>query len=116
MGEINYTLLINTLIQALAIIVARFLIPWLKAELGAIKFNKLVDTIGILVKSAEQLDKIHGNLAEEKLDYVKSRLEERGIEITQEVIDIIESAVFDIEETNVKVQSIKLQQRDNLYS
>lgn len=85
------------IVMSLAIvIVTRYLVPYLKARLSAANQEELIQLIENLVQAAEQLftDEKSG---EQKKAYVVDALAKDGVEITESVNAMIESAVYSLD-------------------
>lgn len=87
------------------VIITRYLVPYLKVKLEAAGQESLVQLIEDLVEAAEQI--FNGmKMGETKKEYVVDALHEKGIEMTENVNAIIESAVYRLnnkkEEVDVK--------------
>ena len=93
-------LIISLVITVSVILVTRYVIPKIKEEIGADKFNKIVEYVGYAVTAAEQIFKGTG-LGEQKKEYVLNFINEQlnklNYSITEEELNIlIESAVKDM--------------------
>ena len=85
---IDLTPILEALISLLAVLVTCKLIPWIKSKTDVNQQIALSTAAKIAVYAAEQ---IYGaGKGEEKLDYVISRLEEKGYTVD---MDAIEAAV-----------------------
>ena len=85
---IDLTPILEALISLLAVLVTSKLIPWIKSKTDVNQQIALSTAAKIAVYAAEQ---IYGaGKGEEKLDYVISRLEEKGYTVD---MDAIEAAV-----------------------
>ena len=85
---IDLTPIIQALISLLAILITSKLIPWIKSKTSVNQQSALSTAAKIAVYAAEQ---IYGaGKGEEKLDYVVTRLEEKGFTVD---MDTIEAAV-----------------------
>ena len=82
----------NLVMAAVVVILTRYLVPWLKAQLDAKNEASLIAKIEQYCLAAEQL--IQGaQRGMEKLSYVEGLLEEDGIPITARIRALIEAAV-----------------------
>ena len=82
----------NLVMAAAVVILTRYLVPWLKAQLDARKETALIEKIEQYVTAAEQL--IQGTRrGVEKLSYVEGLLEEDGVPVTARIRALIEAAV-----------------------
>ena len=85
------------IIMSLAIVVVtRYLVPYLKARLTAAEQEGLIQLIENLVQAAEQLFTAEKS-GEQKKEYVVSALAGKGIEITEPINAMIESAVYNLD-------------------
>lgn len=82
-----------------AVVLTRYAIPAINAYLKGQNADNLTDTIDSLVAAAEQLYKDMPKSGEQKLVYVKDRLIEQGIVISNAVSAQIEAAVYRLPET-----------------
>ena len=82
----------NLVMAAAVVILTRYLVPWLKAQLDARNETALIEKIEQYVTAAEQL--IQGTChGVEKLSYVEGLLEEDGVPVTARIRALIEAAV-----------------------
>lgn len=85
------------LIMSVAVvIVTRYFVPYLKARLSAANQEELIQLIENLVQAAEQLFTA-AKSGEQKKEYVVSALAGKGIEVTESVNAMIESAVYSLD-------------------
>lgn len=85
------------IVMSLAIvIVTRYLVPYLKARLSAVNQEELIQLIENLVQAAEQLFTAEKS-GEQKKAYVVDALAKDGVEITESVNAMIESAVYSLD-------------------
>ena len=89
---IDVTDIVTALLGLLASIVTAYLAPWLKAKLGAARYENALSVTNTLVNAAEQIFKGAGR-GQEKLDYVKKELNKRGITYDEAKL---EAAVFNL--------------------
>ena len=88
---IDLTSIFEAILALLAALVTYKLIPWIKSKTTAEQQALLTATVKTLVYAAEQL--YGAGKGEEKLAYVKQKLEEKGFDVD---IDAIEAAVKEI--------------------
>ena len=82
----------NLVMAAAVVVLARYLVPWLKAQLDARNEATLIEKIEQYVIAAEQL--IQGaQRGAERLSYVEGLLEADGVSVTARIRALIESAV-----------------------
>ena len=91
-ATIDVTDIVTALLGLLASIVTAYLAPWLKAKLGAARYENALSVTNTLVNAAEQIFKGAGR-GQEKLEYVRSELQKRGITYDQAKL---EAAVFNL--------------------
>lgn len=91
-ATIDVTDFVTALLGLLASIVTAYLAPWLKAKLGAARYENALSVTNTLVNAAEQIFKGAGR-GQEKLDYVKKELNKRGITYDEAKL---EAAVFNL--------------------
>lgn len=85
---INLTDIINAVLALVAALITAFVIPWIKANTSLTQQDRMRDVCSILVFAAEQM--YGAGRGEEKLAYVKKKLQERGYTVD---IDMIEATV-----------------------
>lgn len=88
---IDLTPIFEAIIALVAALVTYKLIPWLKARTTESQQAILMATVRTLVYAAEQL--YGAGKGDEKLQYVKQKLEEKGFDVD---IDAIEAAVKEV--------------------
>lgn len=89
---IDLTAILVAAINIIALVVARYLIPWLRAKTTAEQREKLLSAVKIAVYAAEQL--IGSGNGTSKLDMVKAWLRDQGFDVdTAAVATAIEAAV-----------------------
>lgn len=88
---------ILSIVFALVIVViSRYLIPYLKTRLEKEGQEQLVELIEALVQAAEQI--YNGvKQGEQKKEYVVKALAAKGVEVTESVNAMIESAVYSLD-------------------
>lgn len=91
----DITAIATALIGLLGAVITALLAPYLKAKLGAQRYQSAVDVARTLVKAAEQIYLGPGR-GQEKLEYVKTELQKRGI--TYDAAQI-EAAVYELGQT-----------------
>lgn len=91
----DITAIVTALIGLLGAVITALLAPYLKAKLGAQRYQSAVDVARTLVKAAEQIYLGPGR-GQEKLEYVKTELQKRGI--TYDAAQI-EAAVYELGQT-----------------
>lgn len=99
MNEIVFTIL-KCIITVAAILVARYVIPYLKSLTANNQYALACDIVTVAVNAVEQTitGKKQGDVKKETvLESVKAELNRRGIEITAAQLDeLIEAAVFEL--------------------
>lgn len=88
---IDLTDIIQAAIALIVALITYKVIPWIKAKTTESQQAILMATVRTLVYAAEQL--YGAGKGEEKLEYVKQKLEEKGFDVD---IDAIEAAVKEI--------------------
>lgn len=88
---IDLTDIIQAVIALIVALITYKVIPWIKARTTESQQAVLMATVRTLVYAAEQL--YGAGKGDEKLAYVKQKLEEKGFEVD---IDAIEAAVKEI--------------------
>lgn len=91
---LNYALYL--IMSVAVVIVTRYLVPYLKARLSAANQEGLIQLIENLVQAAEQLFTA-AKSGEQKKAYVVNALAKDGVEITESVNAMIESAVYSLD-------------------
>lgn len=91
---LNYALYL--IMSVSVVIVTRYLVPYLKARLSAANQEELIQLVENLVKAAEQLFTAEKS-GEQKKAYVVDALAKDGVEITESVNAMIESAVYSLD-------------------
>ena len=82
----------NLVMAAAVVVLTRYLVPWLKAQLDARNEATLIEKIEQYVIAAEQL--IQGaQRGAERLSYVEGLLEADGVSVTARIRALIVSAV-----------------------
>lgn len=85
---IDLTPIVQAIIAIISIVIARYLVPWLKANATIKQREKLTNAVETFVFAAEQ---IYGSgWGQEKLNHVKLKLKEQGYTVD---IDLIEATV-----------------------
>ena len=98
---INLTPIIQAIIGLLGAIITYYLIPWLKQNLSASKYQMLQAVIRSLVYAAEQL--YGSGKGEEKLRWVQEQLAMRCYEIDRTAI---EAAVGEMNFGGIEIESV----------
>ena len=88
---IDLTDIIQAVIALIVALITYKVIPWIKAKTTESQQAILMATVRTLVYAAEQL--YGAGKGDEKLQYVKQKLEEKGFDVD---IDAIEAAVKEI--------------------
>lgn len=89
----DYTMLFEGIITVLAALITMFVVPYIKSKIDAEKLAKIIEWVTYAVEAAEQIYKESG-MGAIKNKYVKQFLEEHGVDLDIEQIDVlIESAV-----------------------
>lgn len=88
---IDLTDIIQAVIALIVALITYKVIPWIKAKTTESQQAVLMATVRTLVYAAEQL--YGAGKGDEKLQYVKQKLEEKGFDVD---IDAIEAAVKEI--------------------
>ena len=91
-AAIDLTGVAAALLGLLATLLTAYVLPWLKAKLGAEQYNNTMSIIRILVKAAEKIFTGPGR-GGEKLDYVKREMEKRGMTYDESKV---EAAVWEL--------------------
>lgn len=98
----NYDNIINLAIEVIAVILAGFVLPklraYLKAKLDAEQWEALKRLVAVLVEAAEQTLKEDDPTGKLRKQYVVSQLHELSYDVTEEVNALIEAAVYGINE------------------
>ena len=86
--NIDLTPIVQGIIAVIALILTRYIVPWLKAKMTIAQREKLAGVVETFVFAAEQ---IYGSgWGKDKLHYVEARLMENGYTVD---IDLIEATV-----------------------
>lgn len=91
--EFNMTDLINIAFAVVAVILTRYLVPFLKNKLEEAGQSSLIDLIEQLVEAAEQIFNWDGS-GKEKKAFVIRELSDSGIKVTNTIDNQIEAAVY----------------------
>lgn len=98
--------ILKWVIALLAMIVVRYFVPFIKAQIEASEYKWLTDLIDGAVKYAEQTIKGSGQgeaKYEEARKYIITQVNARGIDITEDQLKaLIEAAVFGMKQGEVK--------------
>lgn len=94
---IDLTPIINAAIKLVALLVAAFVVPWIKGKIDAQKLAKIKSWVTIAVNAAEQIYNESG-MGEKKKEYVLNFLASKGYTLDPEKIDaMIEAAVYGLQ-------------------
>lgn len=97
--QIDITQIAIALIGLIGAAITTFLIPWLRSKTTAAQQDQLMAWVHIAVTAAEMLYTGSGR-GEEKLEYVKNWLAERGITYDEQTIRAaIEAAVWGLKQS-----------------
>lgn len=95
---------IEYIIRILACIFFIFILPtakkWLSDKIGSDNADYVYQQICIFAQAAEQLLKMNDPDGTKRKEYVVNKIEELGVEVNQTVLDMIESAVWNININN----------------
>ncbi len=100
--EINEILMdvLKAVVSLATLLIVRYLIPWIKAQIENSKYSWLVELVADAVKYAEQTITGSGKGEEKKelvVQYITNQLQIRGIGITEDQMEaLIESAVYQL--------------------
>lgn len=98
----NYDNIINLAIEVIAVILAGFVLPklraYLKGKLDAEQWEALKRLVTVLVEAAEQTLKEDDPTGKLRKQYVVSQLHELSYDVTEEVNALIEAAVYGLNE------------------
>lgn len=85
-AAIDVTGIATALMSLLGAIITAYIVPWLKAKLGAERYESALSVTRTLVEAAEQIFSGPGR-GQEKLEYVKGELAKRGVSYDQAKIE-----------------------------
>jgi len=89
----DITQIVVSVLSVLFAVATAFFIPWLKTNMDAVKFERMLTVVKIAVEAAEQMFRESGMGAKKK-EYVINYLAERGYKLDTDQLDVlIESAV-----------------------
>lgn len=95
--QIDITELIVALIGVIAVVITRYLIPYIKAKIDESKLDKIVFWVEMAVDAAEKIYKESG-MGKQKKEFVIAFLNEHGITLDDQQIDVmIEAAVLQMQ-------------------
>lgn len=95
---IDFTPVIDFVIAVIAAVIARYLIPWLKAKTNERNMENLLAWVDIAVMAAQQM--FYQMRGSERLEYVLDFLEDKGFNIDDaSVRNAIEAAVFTLHQS-----------------
>ena len=92
----NWEYIIDAIVVIVFVVLTRYAVPALKQYIDGKNRTQLIATITALVEAAEQLFPA-SKTGDQKLEYVKLLLSEKGVELTSEIRAIIESAVYKLQ-------------------
>ncbi len=94
------------LLAAAAAILAAWALPrlraWLIARTDRETAEQVLTLTEVFAQAAEQLLKAEDPTGEKRMQYVSERLEELGVEVTEAVIAMVESAVWSLNAASKK--------------
>lgn len=94
------------LLAAAAAILAAWALPrlraWLIARTDRETAEQVLTLTEVFAQAAEQLLKAEDPTGEKRMQYVSERLEELGVEVTEAVIAMVESAVWSLNTASKK--------------
>lgn len=97
--------IIECVIAVLAMIITRYLIPWIKAQIENSQYKWIAEVVSDAVKYAEQTvrESGKGSVKKEMVEsYIINQLQIRNITITDDQLNaLIESAVYGIKQGKV---------------
>lgn len=95
---IDLTPIINAAIKLIGLLIAVFVIPWIKGKIDAQKLEKIMGWVKIAVNAAEQMY-TEAKMGEKKKEYVLNFLASKGYTLDPEKIDaMIEAAVYELQQ------------------
>lgn len=104
--DFNVTDFINIAFAVVAVVLTRYLVPFLKNKLEEAGQSSLISLIEQLVEAAEQV--FNGvKQGDEKKQYVVNSLLEKGVAVTSEVDSQIEAAVYRMNNEKQKEVDVK---------
>lgn len=103
---LDITPVVQVLISALAILLTKYAIPWLKSHTSAEKYKNAETLVNVAVYAAEQMYGA-GN-GDKKLKYAQEWLSERGVYVDVEntksrIRGMIEAAVYQMHQTGEEI-------------
>lgn len=101
LGKIDLTPLIQAVIVVLSLIITYKVVPYLKSKLSESKYKYLKSVVETLVFAAEQL--YGAGEGDKKLDYVLSKLDEKGFTADR---DVIEEYVYKLTHGGITLNSV----------
>ena len=111
LNDLIYNVLM-ALIVAVAGVIARYLIPYLRtkrAEFRRTKWGWAADIVDAVVRAVEQTvsDGIHGEAKKQiAVDYIRKLLRQTGVDLTDEQLDaLVEAAVQTLNAETIKVET-----------
>lgn len=90
MSDITFEVL-KLVVMVLGIVVARYLIPWLKTSVDEYKMNQIIRIIESGVQMAQQVHASESGEARKEIvvNYVHRMLAQKGLTITEEELDTL---------------------------
>ena len=114
LNDLIYNVLM-ALIVAVAGVIARYLIPYLRTKRAAVsaefrtKWGWAADIVDAVVRAVEQTvsDGIHGEAKKQiAVDYIRKLLRQTGVDLTDEQLDaLVEAAVQTLNAETIKVET-----------
>lgn len=91
---VDLTLVFEAVIALLFSLITAFLIPYIRRRFGEEKFDEMLKWLNVAILAAENIFK-ESNMGENKKEYVKNFLSERGYNLDLDELDaLIESQVY----------------------
>lgn len=101
LGKIDLTPLIQAIIVVLSLIITYKVVPYLKSKLSESNYRYLKSVVETLVFAAEQL--YGAGEGDKKLDYVLSKLDEKGFTADR---DVIEEYVYKLTHGGISLNTV----------
>lgn len=82
---------VKLIVMFLALIITRYLIPWLKASVDTNKMSQIVTIVESGVQMAQQVYKNESGQKKKEivLEYVNKMLKSKGLKISEEELDVL---------------------------
>lgn len=82
---------LKLIVMGVAILIARYLIPWLKASVDEYKMEQIITIIESGVQMAQQVHSEEPGAARKQIviNYVHRMLQEKGLTISEEELDVL---------------------------